>query len=98
MSSLQEEISTIYLNLEEESTVNLAIVAGNYPEHIFVHSKNGRFRNIPYLFNKLEVLSDICTHFELLSEEFPAIKRTDGTPGMIISCEHVFHGQHLLYT
>lgn len=47
------------LNLEQESTVNLAIVAGNCPEYIFAHSKNGRFRKIPYLSNKLEVLSDI---------------------------------------
>lgn len=47
------------LNLEQESTVNLAIVAGNCPEYIFAYSKNGRFRKIPYLSNKLEVLSDI---------------------------------------
>lgn len=50
----------MYLNLEKESIVNLAIVVGNYPEFIFVHSKNSRFRNIPYLFNKLEVLLEIC--------------------------------------
>lgn len=37
-----------------------------------------------------------ATHFELLSEEFLAVKRTDvtGTPCIIMCCERVSHGQH----